>query len=75
MKTYIITEDDIFLTLRSLDSGLQFAQEVLGWHDLSLGRTIRKNKMWAEQLEKDISEIMLARDRLYAIKHNEDFKE
>lgn len=38
----------------ALECGLEHTQTVLAEHDASLGRTTRKNKNWAEQLEKDI---------------------
>lgn len=38
----------------ALEAGLEHAQTVLAEHDVSLGRTTRKNKNWAEQLESDV---------------------
>lgn len=38
----------------ALECGLEHTQTVLAEHDACLGRTTRKNKNWAEQLEKDI---------------------
>ena len=53
---------------RVVEAGLEHAQECLAVHDQQLGRTIRKNKEWAESLEKDIRdmELALARIRKYA---------
>ena len=38
----------------ALQTGLEYAKEVLLEHDASLGRSIRKNRMLAEQIETDI---------------------
>lgn len=39
----------------ALEAGLEHTQTVLSEHDVSLGRTTRKNQSWAETLEKDIA--------------------
>ena len=39
----------------SLHNGLDYAQSSLIEHDTNLGRTTRKNKQWAEQIERDIA--------------------
>lgn len=51
----------------ALEAGLEHTQTVLAEHDASLGRTTRKNKSWAETLEKDI-EFLKARIKLLKLK-------
>lgn len=41
-------------SLGCVGTGLEYAKEALAEHDASLGRSIRKNRMWAEQIESDI---------------------
>jgi len=40
-----------------LSTGVEYAKEVLVEHDASLGRSIRKNRIWAEQIESDIQKM------------------
>lgn len=51
----------------ALEAGLEHTQTVLVEHDVSLGRTTRKNQSWAEQLEKDI-EFLKERVKLLKLK-------
>ena len=51
---YIIGKSTLYSILASLEFGLEIAQEALIEHDQYLGRTIMKNKMWAEELEREI---------------------
>lgn len=39
----------------SVEAGLEYAQECLIRHDQELGRTTKKNKSWAEIIERDIN--------------------
>lgn len=41
-------------TIDALQSGLEYARECLSTHDSIIGRTTKKNKSWAETIEKDI---------------------
>lgn len=50
----------------ALEAGLEHTQTVLTEHDASLGRTTRKNKSWAEHLEKDIE---FLKARISMLKH------
>lgn len=40
--------------LDCLETGLEYARQCLSEHDVSLGRTNKKNKSWAETIESDI---------------------
>lgn len=51
---YKIGKSDLCSILNSLQFGLELTQEALIEHDNYLGRTIMKNKMWAEELEEEI---------------------
>jgi hypothetical protein len=43
-------------SLAIAEDAKEFAQELLTRHDDELGRTTKKNKMWADQLEKSIAQ-------------------
>jgi hypothetical protein len=47
-------KDYFYAAIKAVDDGLSYANECLAQHDLSLGRTTRKNKTWAETMEADI---------------------
>ena len=51
----------------AIEAGLEYAQESLYLHDQSLGRTTKKNKSWAETMERDINymKVMLERIKKY----------
>lgn len=55
----------------ALEAGLEHTQTVLAEHDASLGRTTRKNKNWAEQLESDVeffkTRIKLLKEKLVGV--------
>lgn len=53
-ETISIPTQELQNIVDALECGLEHTQTVLAEHDVSLGRTTRKNKNWAEQLEKDI---------------------
>lgn len=56
LPTQISTsETDLENILDSLEFGLELAQEALTDHDARLGRTIKKNAIWAKELEFQIS--------------------
>jgi|DEB0MinimDraft_6_1074348.scaffolds.fasta_scaffold04932_4 outer membrane translocation and assembly module TamA len=40
-----------------LSTGVEYAKEALAEHDASLGRSIRKNRIWAEQIESEIRQM------------------
>lgn len=53
--TFLTIELDDFIIMRRLiEEGQDYAKSALSDHDVALGRTTRKNKMWAEQMENDI---------------------
>lgn len=43
-------------TIFCLESGLEKTQSALIEHDVALGRTTTKNRMWAETLEQEIKD-------------------
>lgn len=53
-ETIAIPISELENIIDALEAGLEHTQTVLSEHDASLGRTTRKNKRWAESLEKDI---------------------
>lgn len=48
----------------AIENGLEYAQECLAEHDVRLGRTIKRNKEYAQIMEKDISQMRNALERL-----------
>lgn len=62
MQTYqpeiwSVKKDDIYAAIAATESGIEYAQECLATHDQSLGRTTRKNKRIAEQIENDLRQM------------------
>lgn len=49
-----VRKDDIYSSIYALSAAIEYSKELLSKHDIELGRTIHKNKIWAETLEKDI---------------------
>lgn len=49
-----VKKDVIYAAIPAVEAGLEYAKECLATHDTSLGRTTKKNKTWAETIEKDI---------------------
>ena len=47
----------IYAAIDSIESGLEYAKSELITHDSNLGRTILKNKRWAESIEADIKKM------------------
>jgi len=41
----------------AIQNGLEYAKMCLQEHDIALGRTTIKNKLWAGRMEKDIREM------------------
>lgn len=63
-EMWTVAKDDIYHALDALKAGLDHARENLTRHDSELGRTTRKNEMWAKQIERDIKGMELVIDRL-----------
>ena len=51
----------------AIKSGLEYARECLAVHEKALGRSIPKNKKWAEMIENDIQRMEHALDVLRKI--------
>ena len=49
--------DILTATIAAMETGLEYAQECLIYHDNTLGRTTIKNKRLAEMMEADVREI------------------
>jgi|688.fasta_scaffold441956_2 hypothetical protein len=63
-ELWTVQKDDIYAAIHALDAGLEHTRSLLGDHDVALGRTTRKNKMWAEQLERDVENMERTLTRL-----------
>jgi hypothetical protein len=59
-----IEKDTVYAAITAITSGIEYAQECLAQHDTALGRTTRKNKTWAETIEKDIRQMTRALEQL-----------
>ncbi len=59
-ETITLPKDTILLAIVALESGLDHARSALIEHDSSNGRTTRKNQTWAEQIEADIAQLVMA---------------
>lgn len=64
---YSIQKDDIYAAIRALEIGHENTRELLASHEREFGRTTKKNQMWAEQLEQDLTCIQSA---IKALKEN-----
>ena len=53
-ETISIPKLEVENIIDALKAGLEHTESVLIEHDNNLGRTTRKNELWAKQLEKDI---------------------
>lgn len=53
---FVTVERDVLAinVLNAIRCGIEYAKDSLAEHDLSLGRTTRKNRVWAENMEADI---------------------
>lgn len=55
-EIWSIKKDLVYKTISCLQSGLENTQSALIEHDVALGRTTTKNRMWAETLEQEIKD-------------------
>ncbi len=62
-----VDKSDIYSAIHNLSAGLDYTRELLSQHEVNLGRSTRKNRMWAEQMESDIRsmETLLIKLRAY----------
>jgi len=63
-EMWTVRKDNIYAVIYALEAGLANTQDALTRHESELGRTTRKNEMWAKQLERDIDAIRLSIARL-----------
>lgn len=54
---YLLSESTLSLIKTALEAGLEHARTALIEHDRALGRTTRKNELWAEVLERDVTHL------------------
>lgn len=59
-----VKKDSIYFARSALKLGIEYAESCLAEHDQNLGRTIRKNKIWAETMEQDILQMKKALEGL-----------
>jgi len=56
-EIWSIKKDLIYKIIPCLEAGIENTQSALDEHDIAYGRTITKNKMWAETLEQEIKDM------------------
>lgn len=59
-EMWTVKKDDIYAAIEAIKSGIEHTRGALADHDATLGRTIAKNKWWAEQMEADIAQMETA---------------
>ena len=59
-----VKKDDIYAAINALSIGYDHATATLKDHDVKHGRITRKDKIWAEQIERDIDAIEKTLERL-----------
>lgn len=63
-EMWTVAKDVIYAAIPAVEAGLEYTQELLAQHEVSLGRTTRKNKLTAEAMERDIEQMRRALDAL-----------
>ena len=56
-EIWSIKKDLVYKAISCLQGGLENTQSALVEHDVALGRTTTKNRMWAETLEQEIRDM------------------
>lgn len=56
-EMWTVAKDVIYAAIPAVENGLEYTRELLAQHDVSLGRTTRKNKLTAEAMERDIEQM------------------
>ena len=56
-ELWTVKKDYIYAAIEAVRNGLEYTITELVTHDLDLGRTTKKNRMWAETMEKDIKQM------------------
>ena len=59
-EKWVVEKDTIYALVLAAENAIEYARECLTKHDQELGRTTKKNKNWAETIEKDIRQAELA---------------
>ena len=55
---YLMVDKELIYSLRlGVENGLEYAKMCLSGHDRDFGRTIKKNRIWAETIERDIEQM------------------
>lgn len=63
-EMWTVAKDVIYAAIPAVEAGLEYTQELLAQHEVSLGRTTRKNKLTAEAMERDLEQMRRALDSL-----------
>lgn len=56
-KLWAVKKEYIYAAIEAVQNGLEYANSILISHDDALGRTTKKNRMWAEVIENDIRQM------------------
>ena len=63
-EMWTVDKSAIYAARAAIESGIEYAQESLVDHDKKFGRSIRKNRILAETMEKDILSMQKALKQL-----------
>ena len=63
-EMWTIKKDYICAAIDSIKAGIEYAEIVLTDHERLNGRATRKNRVWAEQMERDIKNMTQALEQL-----------
>ena len=63
-EMWTIKKDYIYAAIDSIKAGIEYAEIVLNDHERLMGRATRKNRVWAEQIERDIINMTRALEQL-----------
>jgi hypothetical protein len=74
-EVWSVQKDVIYAATHAVESGLEYVRECLDAHDAALGRTTRKNKVWAETMENDIRHMERTLAMLKACGPNDELRD
>lgn len=63
-EMWTVRKDYIYVAIEAIQARLEYTVDMLTYHDISLGRTTRKNKHTAEAMERDINKMKSALEDL-----------
>lgn len=62
-----VKKDDIYSAIHALSNGIDWASNFLADHEARFGRTNKRDKVLAEQLESDLAQMKATYDKLRSL--------